>query len=885
MRPLRGLFFGAVARARHENHAMPMTDLRGDKESGGAGIGGPITSCFDGAEVEWDAVWIRVRMDRLPEGIRSGWKLHIASVPSQMESMLCAALPVLHSSDVAFKVIRSVERLEEMNDGRYGLMQAGKAVTVYPGGEAEALAIAEALRDVLKPFTGPAIPSDLRFADDAPIYFRFGPFDGRFVIDATGQKRRLLEHPELGGVPDLTSGGGAPQPEPAVLPKGVPYDHLAFLRGRFFFASTLQLTAKGGAFLAIDQEARGRGLLFVKTAKGGTNSDRYGRDAVWALRREHALLRRLGDVPGLPEPGELLSDGDEVAALVRGYIAGGTFWDLWTAANGRSAAMRRRLRGLLSQVFDTVRAIHARGVVVRDLSPANLLLAEREDGGPAAYVLDLELAHVLSEECSGYRRGTAGFYDPCVPRFRRPDAGEDHYALLALALMAHTGVHPAWLPAGLAEWVAGRIAAPRAEGFGTAWQAAFASLSDGPHFEAGYSGVLERIGQPVAQADIPRTSAEALLEAFRQQFSDWLDLHADFEDPDQANVYSGLSGLVLVAIETGQLDLLAEAALRDSLGRLVEAGEKVAHIPGLYFGASGIGLALAAAGRFLDDGSLRRKASLVDKLVDPRAPDVPDVCQGLAGYVLSHCALHRLGEEGALARASEAGGRLLTLAERPELGQAAWAWPEGVDGALAATRHFGFAHGVAGVAYALLRLYEANRESAFLEAAEEGLGYLRTQARPVPEVEDALWWAASASDDTCWNAWCHGTPGIVKAFAAALRVRASEEDRDLLERALRGVFAANNGGYCLCHGVASRLDAYADARGVVSEGMGAVLLAQAERDAALLSSLDLASLEQGRRPGLAGEEAGGLMTGALGVSRTLLRWRGRLAGPFGELLP
>ncbi len=154
----------------------------------------------------------------------------------------------------------------------------------------------------------------------------------------------------------------------------------------------------------------------------------------------------------------------------------------------------------------------------------------------------------------------------------------------------------------------------------------------------------------------------------------------------------------------------------------------------------------------------------------------------------------------------------------------------------------------------------------------------------MPDGQSGAWWPPDAKDTTVWNAWCHGTPGTGKAFALGAQCGLAEASSELLLDAARGICAANTGGYCLCHGVASRLDALLDIRpalGVVPTWLDAACRA----DAAVLTALDPYALQTRDVLPRPGAETGGLMTGAAGVTRTLLRYGGRLETGQGRLLP
>ncbi len=768
-----------------------------------------------------DALWVRAGMDRLPAGLRAGWKLHVSGVPSRYDALLEAALPVLCALGLPFKTLRSAVLLERMNDGRFGLGQVGKALTVYPSDEAAAHAAALALAEALCGFEGPWIPSDARFSGEAPVYFRYGPFDARYQVDALGRESRLMAHPEAGDVIDPADGGSTAPPLPALFPTPMPQDHLAFLRERYFFVQVLQLSAKGGAFLAVDRQNPTGPPFVIKTAKPHTHSDLLGRDAVWALEREHETLQLLAGVPGIPEPGVLRRDSSGTLALVRPYIEGERWWDGWICPDARTPAGRGPLERALAQVEALVSECHARGVLVRDLSPGNVLLDEQG----TAHVLDFELAHRMEETGPGYRRGTLGFFDPAVDRFQTPGVNDDLFALNALKRMAQSGVHPAWCVDGQEPIIVPGAPVPPPD-WGVFWET------------------------------LPGRVAQFMRQGHRV---------------DELNLYSGISGVLHVAMEQDSARLrgcLPEAQWVELARKMAAGAERLAAIPGMYFGAPGVALALwemACALPALGECSATALA-LWDRVLGRAAESrVPDLCHGWAGFAASALAAQAFRPDARLRTlADEAGRRLLTLAAQAGDGLE-WPWPEGPFGTMAGERLHGFAHGTAGVTHTLLELHTHLGGTAYLEAAEGGLQTLRRAARDTGA--DGSWWPCSEQDLTVWNAWCHGTPGVAKTLARALHAREHAEDQRLLRRALRGIAQANNSGWCLCHGVASRLDAFADAVPVLDE-----VRSWGDADAALLASLDTHALEQRDCGGEAGAEAGGWMCGAAGVLRTRQRY-------------
>jgi serine/threonine protein kinase len=69
---------------------------------------------------------------------------------------------------------------------------------------------------------------------------------------------------------------------------------------------------------------------------------------------------------------------------------------------------QRRLLSELANLTSTVGALHAEGVVHRDLTPSNIRIA----GNGTVFLLDLELAHVIGGEAPPFSQGTPGFMSP-----------------------------------------------------------------------------------------------------------------------------------------------------------------------------------------------------------------------------------------------------------------------------------------------------------------------------------------------------------------------------------------------------------------------------------------------------------------------------------------
>src|SRR6059058_4348505 len=116
--------------------------------------------------------------------------------------------------------------------------------------------------------------------------------------------------------------------------------------------------------------------------------------------------------------------------------------DLRALLRGEGRLEPRRAARIVAQVADALDAAHARGLVHRDVKPANILLAP-ESGAEKIYLTDFGLTKNTASE-SGMTRtgmfvGTVDYIAPEQIRGDRLDARTDVYALTCVLYRALTG--------------------------------------------------------------------------------------------------------------------------------------------------------------------------------------------------------------------------------------------------------------------------------------------------------------------------------------------------------------------------------------------------------------------------------------------------------------
>lgn len=260
--------------------------------------------------------------------------------------------------------------------------------------------------------------------------------------------------------------------------------------------------------------------------------------------------------------------------------------------------------------------------------------------------------------------------------------------------------------------------------------------------------------------------------------------------PLRMDLYGGLAGIAIfhAALEsiTGTGRRTALAALSPLLRFIERADAQQMLSEGYTLGAAtGVGsfiYALCRCALLLQDSALLLTARAAAERITPEwiAADVElDVTAGAAGAILGLVALYdATGDASALEKAVLCGDHLIGKREMREEG-AAW---RSVNGRFMT----GMAHGAAGIALALLRLFKASGEGRFRSVAEDAVMY---EDSVFDEVE-ANWpdfrYQAEGRPGFM-NTWCHGGPGIGLARLSSLSIQDGARIRRDIEAALRVV--------------------------------------------------------------------------------------------------
>lgn len=359
-------------------------------------------------------------------------------------------------------------------------------------------------------------------------------------------------------------------------------------------------------------------------------------------------------------------------------------------------------------------------------------------------------------------------------------------------------------------------------------------------------------------------------------WSSWFHLESEPNgtqslQPVGLDLYAGLSGIALFYAQLGQLTAeshwteIARCTLETARRRHGEPSEEQPRRAlGGYSGLGGWIYTLTYLGVLWGEEEFFEVAETARDQVFSSVEDDAglDIVAGSAGCIAGLLALHRhRPSKTTLDAALACGDHLLATAEDQEHGKA---WR-----ILTAERPLvGFAHGTAGIAWALARLAAETQETRFEDMARSALVYERNLFSPQHDNWPDL--RMDRADEEGWayfHAWCHGSPGIGLGRLAMMDVLEDPQLESEIRAAVRSTGEEGFGGsHCLCHGDLGNFEFLVRAGQRLDDPK---LCARADQ----LAEQILSAIERdGYRCGLSSHvELPGLMTGLAGIGYGLLR--------------
>jgi tRNA A-37 threonylcarbamoyl transferase component Bud32 len=593
--------------------------------------------------IENGPVWLRV-LPLAPVLPEHGWKLHVSSRSATFCELVGKLLPLLVAERCAFKLARSERVLGLLNDGQSYPANVGKAVTIYPD-QRRVRDLGFSLAEALQGYQGPRVLSDRRVSQLAPVYYRYGPFTSCWEADDRGRLTCVLHGPAGESFealatlsyrqPDWAADPFQPaRADPAEDGPGVAAE---LLGGRYRILSGLRESATGNVYRAVDQ--RDGPVVVVKQARALVAESDDGIDTRLRLRNERRVLQALDGVTGIPRYlDHFRHDDDEF--LVTSDCGMQILADRPFRPGGQRSAAR-----LARQLAHTLTAIHERGVIMRDLSPKNVVLGER-----AVSIIDFGIAAYDGLYLPGK---TPGYAPARQVRDEPPADTDDLYALGMTLLFAVTGLDPVWaaddlyLPRVRALQTIRSCHGPAPAGVVAAIPDLLSDDADQARAAlerlASGSGYRRRAGSLPAP---PQLDAEKTAEVTRSLLADVvreaegiLYGSAGVRAEHDASLYSGTAGIGRELLWHAH-DQVVAGLLPELAAFTVRTAVQMRLPPGMYVGSTGVAVFLAEA---RDRGIELADVDVCDLAAVPRdwTPADDDLILGAAGVGIGFLLMDR----------------------------------------------------------------------------------------------------------------------------------------------------------------------------------------------------------------------------------------------------
>ena len=725
-----------------------------------------------------------------------GWKLHISASIHDYGKLVRIALPLLKERNAHFKVVADLAGVMHLNGGLGGISQIGKIVTVYCRSDGEARNLASELSSACQKIRGPRIPSDCPVLPGSVVHYRYGAFDSRWMVSSDGLPVPALMDGQGNLVEDVRA-------TCFTLPAWVqplfalPQQELedSFLARGYVTIGELSANHKGRLHVVF-HTGNQEGFVLKQAFR---NSFPYAdlTSSLDLLRAERLALEALSSCAATPDVIEYWEDQDE-GFLVQPLIGGLDIQarmkrhQLQTGRAGLDWATVK----LFAERFSTiVQEIHSLGWVHRDIKPANVLVDA--DDETRIWLIDWETATPTgAPRICASTRGYRNFTGPSNPT---ACPSEDWHALgrlliymltgRDLSLLADEAVSPTFLlesycPSLNEEALTALAHLLDGRDWRTAQRPTAIAREKAEHINL---DCLPRVRQSVFETICAQVETNALGHAEWRSGQPYLHgLPSNYLNVGTAGVTRYLTYRHAAEADHETRRLLCAAIAKLTAVAPVQPSSRsglMMGLDGVWFSLHGATTILGVEPPMLDWSTL--PLSLKSEYFD-----------GLAGQF--HAALLACGP--APADRMLQFEPLFDAAADPERHVLSM-----LDGKL------GFAHGIAGIGFALAEFARVSGNMAAAERATRIGQFLLESGASVDGCPDQAIWPASLGENGYSHGWCHGTVGFGKFFLSLWLATGLPEFRAAAESAGRTV--ANQSGVCdstLCHGLSGAIDLLLD---------------------------------------------------------------------------
>ncbi|MEL4471965.1 class III lanthionine synthetase LanKC [Shewanella algae] len=348
--------------------------------------------------------------------VNSGFKIHLSTAFKSATEMLRIVVPALVEQGVTFKFLVDTFALTFINSQTCSKASSGKFITIYPSDLKQFHLIIDVLKPLTAKFEGPYILSDQRVPGSQVLFYRYGAFVTKSRTNLYGEQELLMQLPNGDWVKDSRS-------NQFYLPEGIsdPFDQdnhhkgEIVLNNRYSMNSWLADSNKGGVYKGIDRQNGDE--IVVKEVRPFINENEHGHpDALALLDNETQALTRLANTGVVPRVIERFDEWEN-SFLVLEMLPGSTLanlraqedFALLLMTNPNQQQIREfylRFLGIAELLLNAIEKAHQAGVIIVDLAPQNIIY-DREQH--KLWLIDLEAANIQEDDSPKIKIATYGY--------------------------------------------------------------------------------------------------------------------------------------------------------------------------------------------------------------------------------------------------------------------------------------------------------------------------------------------------------------------------------------------------------------------------------------------------------------------------------------------
>jgi serine/threonine protein kinase len=720
-----------------------------------------------------------------------GWKLHISANLQNAGEILEYVLPILVQEKACFKVADSIEFLANLNHNPYNTVQAGKFITVYPDNDQFAVKIAELLYQKTQGLIAPRIMTDKQYKNSI-VYYRWGSFTPRYQQNLWGAVLPTIDGEEGKDLFDIR--------EPFykefnhVLDPfnyaDKPNEPVHIVENRYWKCIQLNISISSEVFLAIDLINKQR--CIVKIGYFNSFLDTQGNTSIDRVINEGNILLKLNNSEYTPKLYNAFHDKNKNYVLIMEDIHGNSLYEnLQNYITNCRFLTNDELYNFANQLIKIIIDLHEKEIIHADLKLQNFLLTPKNK----IKVIDFNSACDTKNNIYFYTCGSPGF--ATNPRLSgdKPEYSDDIYSFGAILYYLASNTDPGFNPLEFGKDILlpskiNHTLDPLIENcILRCLNLEYKSLKDAKID-------LEKRNDHIYLASLSSQnfmmSAARIIDNFLTSTissSEEKIIYHTTNENQKIYDLRGTAGSVLGLshyLMSEKNNLLLQIVKKNTIHLLHSRDMHYNTIPGLYVGDSGCSLASLYAGLALDDPNIIHNAQKFLSATNKHAFLSVDLFNGLAGRIRTNCIFWKITKKNEYLECARLMYAYLKNTAIQNNNEIYWYNPSkySTEKDFKLNKkdiHLGYAHGVAGIADAILDYFLISKDEEAVSYINKSLKFLLKEAKPTIN-NISLAWPDKKDGNLTLPFWCNGSLGIAKLFLRTYKYGIFEDGLEIANK-------------------------------------------------------------------------------------------------------